>query len=137
VGITLNPGAEQVSALEDDVVFPPVLAFLEGELAEAAKAASAKLHAELLESSGAGGARTVRVTVTAPDGSTLPAGLLAVLIFKAPETVEGESVDFRLSHRAKVTVGGQTVDAPPQEGGGVVSVMKKPLEVIACFFYMH
>ena len=137
VGLTLDPRGEDVAAVEDEVVFPAALSFVEGETGDAGKSASATIEVKLAGTADAEGKRTLHVTIRAPEGKALRAGTLAVLRFKAPEAVEGESTDVKLSHRPVLFVGGARREIASQEGGGVVTVLKKPLAVIACFFYMH
>jgi hypothetical protein len=137
VGITLDSAGESVAAVEAEVIFPAALSFVEGELAEPARPLNVKLEAAPVETPAAGESRTLNVKIVAPDGAALPSGPLAVLRFRAPEKIEGDRVDYKLSHRSAITVGGRRQVLPPSEGGGVVTVLQKAPEVIACFFYMH
>ena len=137
VGIVLDPAGEPIGALEQEVTFPAALSFVEGELGEAAKLLPAKIETEVAEPAETSESRMVRVKIIAPDGAALPSGALAVLRFRAPEKIEGESIDYKLSHRTAITTGGRRHELPASEGGGVVTVLQKAPEVIACFFYMH
>ena len=136
ISVTLDDAGEPVAALVDELAFPSALSFVEGELGEAGSAASATLETEMIEAAADGATRRLRVTVKSTGDRTLASGTVAVLTFKVPDEIETDSMDFRLDHRASITVGGRG-DADGTGDRGLVTVLKEAPAVIACFFYMH
>jgi hypothetical protein len=135
LSMTLDDAGEQVGAIVDELVVPSALSFVEGELTPDA-VASATIATEVVDAAADGATRRLRVTVKANSGTVLPGGLVAVLTFKAPDDIDEESVDVQIDHRASITIGDRAA-ADATGDFGLVTVLKAPPPVIACFFYMH
>lgn len=128
-------GGGHVTELSDDITVPKALTFAGSEVAQGADASAIVVTAETAGATADGKARRLHVVARASAGKTIASGAVALLLFKAPEKVEGESVDFALEHHASVTAEGRSADATADRG--LVTVLGGEPTVSACFFYMH
>lgn len=133
--VSLDGGGGRVTEIEDDIVVPSALSFTESEVAQGADASAIAVRAELAGDTADHRAKRLHLVVRAAAGKTIADGSVALLQFKAPEKIEGESVDFALEHEVSVAAEGRRTDATGDRG--LVTVLGGEPTVSACFFYMH
>ena len=130
VGTTVN----EITFPANRVEFEEVRGGVSADLVEAEVTASVRRDEEDEEHTDN---RIVQITVAAKQGTALPNGVLAIVVFKVSEDAPEEPIALKNVVRAL------SADVPPQSlepvagRDGEIEVTLAPPATYACFFYMH
>jgi hypothetical protein len=135
--IELNaPEGVAVGATINEVTFPTK--WFRFEEVRRPPSADVEVKAAVKEDDKEGGNAIVQVTVTAKQGTALPIGIIASLVFKIADEAR-ESQVFKLRNVARAL--STNVPPAPIEAvtgkDGQIELLGSAPAVIACFFYMH
>jgi hypothetical protein len=130
------PDGVRVSATINEVTFPSKLFTLEEVRPSPVVEADVKSAVKQDEKDAANS--VVQVTVTAKQGSALPNGILASLVFKiADDAKESRVVKLKNVARAMTAAAPPAPIEPVTGKDGEIELLGSAPTAVLCFFYMH